>query len=214
MTKDMDAEIPLKTLPRSFYNRSALDVARGLLGHYLLRRICGAWTGGPIVETEAYLRDDPACHASRGRSKRNETMFGPPGHAYVYLIYGMYYCVNAVCMPEGVAEAVLIRAIEPRFAPKLMLENRNAAEKNLSNGPGKLCSALAINRRLNGIDLCDPASTLIVARDTNRPALSRVLGPMAVTPRIGITKAAHLPLRFCLKRSRFLSRPIREIPPA
>src|SRR5215469_3757902 len=107
-------------LPRSFYLPSAEQVAPELLGHWLIRNTADGPVGGPIVETEAYLVDDPACHAAPGLTARNRVMFGPPGHAYVYLIYGYHYCVNAVCRPAGTAEAVLIRAVEANLGTGLM----------------------------------------------------------------------------------------------
>ncbi|HVV70144.1 MAG TPA: DNA-3-methyladenine glycosylase, partial [Verrucomicrobiae bacterium] len=132
-------------LPRSFYEPSARLVAPELLGHWLIRRTESGVCGGLIVETEAYLRDDPACHAAPGRTKRNRVMFGPAGHAYVYFIYGAHYCINAVCQPEGSAEAVLIRAIEPAFGVNLMEERRRCSSpRDLTNGPAKLCEAMDI----------------------------------------------------------------------
>ncbi len=113
-------------LPRAFYEPPADKVAPRLLGHWLLRRTRRGWCGGPIVETEAYLWDDPACHAAPGLRPRNRVMFGPPGHAYVYFIYGAHYCVNAVCRPAGTGEAVLIRAIEAVVGQEIMEENRRA----------------------------------------------------------------------------------------
>lgn len=134
-------------------------------------------------------------------------MFGAPGHGYVYLIYGNYYCMNAVCQPQGVAEAVLIRALEVTIGEKVMRQRRPVdAVRNLTNGPGKLCLAMDIDRSLDGVDLCDPQSPLFIARN---PALSRVrkeFGPMVTTTRIGLTKAAHLPLRFYLEGSAFVSK--------
>src|SRR5215468_2940568 len=130
-------------LGREFYLPSASRVAPKLLGHWLIRRTPEGFCGGPIVETEAYLEDDPACHAAVGRTSRNQVMFGPPGHAYVYLIYGYHFCVNAVCRPAGVAEAVLVRAIEPLFGEAFMRHQRPVAKlRDLTNGPAKLCEAL------------------------------------------------------------------------
>src|SRR4051812_16941672 len=127
----------LKPLPRSFYEPSALKVAPALLGHFLLRRSPKGLAGGLIVETEAYLCDDPACHAAPGPTDPNRVMFGPSGHAYVYFIYGCHFCVNAVCLPPGVGEAVLIRAIEPTFGESTMKTNRPVSKHaDLTNGPG------------------------------------------------------------------------------
>src|SRR2546430_10017865 len=140
-------------LPRSFYEPSAKVVAKRLLGHWLIRNSAAGPCGGPIVEAEAYLSDDPACHGFPGETARNRVMFGKPGHGYVYLIYGYHFCVNAVCRPIDVAEAVLIRAIEPAFGEKNMLKHRPATDlKLLTNGPAKLCEALKIDRSLDGID--------------------------------------------------------------
>jgi DNA-3-methyladenine glycosylase len=194
-------------LPRGFYEPTARLVAQQLLGQLLLRRAKGEVCGGPIVETEAYLFDDPACHAAPGPSVRNRTMFGPPGHAYVYFIYGAHYCVNAVCQPAGVGEAVLIRAIEPLIGENLLRACRLTAKlRDLTNGPAKLCEAMGIDRKLDGTDLCTPSSPLIIA---NNPDLEEFLnrrGGIVTTTRIGITKAAHSPLRFYLENSLHVSR--------
>src|ERR1700733_8402637 len=133
----------LTPLPRSFYEPSAEGVAGLWLGHWLIRNLPAGPCGGPIVETEAYLADDPASHGFGGERPRNRAMYGPPGHGYVYLIYGFHFCVNAVCRSPGCAEAVLIRAIESKLGLEIMRENRQAATAfGLSNGPGKLCAAL------------------------------------------------------------------------
>src|SRR6516225_5254593 len=129
-------------LPRSFYEPSAKVVAPELLGHFLIRNTPNGPCGGAIVETEAYLVGDPACHAAPGLTKRNRVMFGHPGHGYVYLIYGFHFCVNAVCRPAGTAEAVLIRAIEAAFDVPFMISHRGVREeRQLTNGPAKLCQA-------------------------------------------------------------------------
>lgn len=198
----------LQPLPRSFYEPSADVVAARLLGHWLIRNTPSGPAGGPIVETEAYLRDDPACHAAPGLTARNRVMFGPPGHCYVYFIYGNHYCVNAVCRPAGVAEAVLVRAIDAEFNPAFMRKHRPVGDSHqLTNGPAKLCQALDIDRALNGADLCDVGGPLFIARNPRLVSFRREHGPLVTTTRIGITKAAHLPLRFYLARSRHLSRP-------
>lgn len=197
----------LNPLPRDFYLPSAKVVARELLGHWLVRRTPSGWAGGPIVETEAYLCGDPACHAYVGKTARNGVMFGPPGRAYVYLIYGFHFCVNAVCRPEGTAEAVLIRALEARVGEDWMFKNRPARTlAELTNGPGKLCAALGITRELDGVDLCDAGSGLYVAENLARADYLRAAGPVRSGPRIGITKAAQLPLRFYLANSGSVSR--------
>jgi DNA-3-methyladenine glycosylase len=193
-------------LPRSFYNPPADVVASALLGHVLIRNTPQGPCGGLIVETEAYLADDPACHAFGGQTERNRAMFGPPGRAYVYLIYGMHHCVNAVCRPRGVGEAVLIRALEPTLGLELMLARRSVKRSHdLTNGPAKLCAALGIQRDLDEADLCDPASALFIARNPRADAALEELGPVTRGPRIGITKAAAVPLRFFLQRSAFVS---------
>ena len=194
-------------LPRSFYEPSAKTVAPRLLGHWLIRQTQDGPCGGCIVETEAYLADDPACHAARGLTPRNRVMFGPPGHGYVYLIYGMHYCVNAVCHPAGVAEAVLIRAIEPVFGEEWMQVRRPAAKSvNLTNGPAKLCAAMDITRPLNGVDLCNPQAELVIAENPGVKKFRRERGPVVAVPRIGITKAVEWPLRFYLAGSASVSR--------
>ncbi|MBX7150632.1 DNA-3-methyladenine glycosylase [bacterium] len=147
--------MPDRLLPRSFYHRPTLEVAPDLLGKIFVRRHRGIITSGRIVEVEAYTNtNDPASHAFRGRTKRNAIMFGEPGYAYVYFIYGMYYCVNVVTERDGVAGACLIRALEPVSGVDIMEKRRRAEHHyDLSNGPGKLCLALHIDRELNGADL-------------------------------------------------------------
>jgi DNA-3-methyladenine glycosylase len=194
-------------MPRSFFEPSAQTVASDLLGCWLLRNTAEGLFGGPIVETEAYLEDDPACHAFAGKTARNRIMWGPPGFAYVYFIYGNHFCVNAVCRPKGAAEAVLIRAVEPAVGREWMRAQRPARTLGeLTNGPGKLCEALKIRRELDGVDLCNSASPLFIAANPNRPEFLSRRGPVVATARIGISKAAEAPLRFCLSRSAFLSR--------
>src|SRR5205085_3960555 len=142
-------------LPTPFYEPSAELVAPKLLGHLLLRRTPeGAWAGGAIVETEAYLANDPACHGFRRETTRNRSMYGPPGRAYVYFIYGNYFCCNAVCAHQGRAEAVLIRAIEPMFGQVWMQKNRPVTKsRDLTSGPSKLCLALHLEREFDDADL-------------------------------------------------------------
>ena len=196
--------------PRTFFNPSAAIAAPRLLGHVLVRQTPKGTMTSLIVETEAYVVDDPACHGYGGESQRNRSMYGPPGHAYVYFIYGVYWCVNAVCRPKGIAEAVLIRAVEPLAGMNLMREHRPVAhDKQLTNGPGKLCTALAIDRTLDGADLCDAQSPLWIARNPEHKKLLLDKGPMITTTRIGITKAAHLPLRFYLRGSTWVSKQAR-----
>jgi len=196
----------MKALPRSFFDVSAREAAHLLLGHWLVRETPEGQSGGPIVETEAYLIGDPACHAAPGLTKRNRVMFGPPGYAYVYLIYGYHYCVNAVCQPAGVAEAILIRAIEPCLGRSLMVGRRPVTnEPSLTNGPAKLCEALAIDRKLDGADLCDVTSPLFIAENPQYKTFREEHAPVVTTVRIGITQGADLPLRFYLDGSKFVS---------
>jgi DNA-3-methyladenine glycosylase len=193
-------------LPREFYLPSARRVAPELLGHFLLRRTDGGYSGGPIVETEAYVRGDAACHGEPGPTPRNRVMFEEPGHSYVYFIYGCHFCFNTVCCPAGIAEAVLIRAIEVRFDEDFMRQHRTAKTvEGLTNGPGKLCQALQIDRKLNGLDLCKVSSELFIAENPDVKAFRKMRGPRVTGKRIGITKAASLPLRFYLDGSAFVS---------
>jgi DNA-3-methyladenine glycosylase len=183
-------------LPRSFYARPTVEVARGLLGKVLVHDLGrGTPLAGRIVETEAYLGSgDRAAHAWRGVTPRTRVLFGPPGHAYVYLIYGMYECLNIVAEAEGVAGCALIRAVEPT-------SGIGAAE---TNGPGKLARALRITRRFNGTDLTLGPLTV---REPEEPGEFEI----GVSPRIGITHCADLPLRFFVRGSTSLSRKERRM---
>jgi DNA-3-methyladenine glycosylase len=195
-----------RPLPRHFYEPSAKVVAPALLGHWLIRNTANGPCGGPIVETEAYLVGDPACHGAPGPTARNRVMFGAPGHGYVYLIYGYYFCMNAVCRPPGAAEAVLIRAVEAVLGEEFMRRRRPVnATRDLTNGPGKLCLAMDIDRSLNGVDLCDAKSPLFIARNPAVEKFRKERGPVMTGTRIGLTKAADLPLRFYLEGSAFVS---------
>ena len=195
-------------LERKFYQPSAAIVAPKLLGHWLIRTTPEGICGGPIVETEAYLRDDPACHAFRGKTQRNAVMFEEPGHAYVYFIYGRYFCVNTVCLPRGKAEAVLIRAIEPLFGTNLLRKNRSQGkEADLTRGPARLCQALGIERPLNGADLCDRSSPLIIAKNPSVAHWRAKKGGVSVSRRIGLNVAVELPLRFYVGGSSYVSGP-------
>jgi DNA-3-methyladenine glycosylase len=180
-----------------FFDRSVHDVARDLIGCRLFYEGCG----GTIVETESYHRDDPACHAYVGLTPRTETLFGPPGRAYVYLSYGIHSLLNAVCEPEGEAAAVLIRALEPTAGVAQMRARRGPrADHDLCSGPGKLTEALGVGLAANGADLGhDPFQLLPREEDW---AEKIVAGP-----RVGITKAVERPWRFSLEGSRFVSRP-------
>ena len=189
-----------RKLPRSFYGRSTLDVARDLLGKLLCVRYPEPATAGRIVEVEAYRnRDDLASHAYRGITPRNEIMFGKPGMSYVYFIYGMYYCFNIVTEKNGTAGACLIRALEPIDGISIMMERRRTStEIRLTNGPGKLCTALGIGRTHNGVDLT--GNDLFLADDGYLP--SRI----GHSTRIGIRHATDKPWRFFIKDHPCLSR--------
>lgn len=194
-------------LPRAFFDPSAAVVAPALLGHWLIHRTPTGPCGGVIVETEAYLVDDPASHGFKRATARNQAMYGPPGHAYVYFIYGNHWCFNAVCQPSGTAEAVLVRAVEPVWGLPILRRNRPVLKMtDLTSGPAKLCQAMAIDRRFDGVDLCQPAGPLLLARNPDADAFRAHQGPVRTSPRIGITVAAHWPLRFCLPGSAFVSR--------
>lgn len=197
--------INITPLQRNFYDARPDEVARRLLGKVLIREIDGELLAGRIVETEAYFGvDDAAAHSAAGHTPRNAVLFGPPGHAYVYFIYGVHYCLNVSCEPEGQAGCVLIRALEPLAGRDPMLKNRglklSTNDGAITGGPGKLCSALAITRDENGCDMTLPRSALRIIEDGFEP------GGIQVTPRIGIRKAADRPLRFFLQGSTCVSR--------
>jgi len=197
----------LSPFPRTFYARGAALVARRLLGHWLVRREATGWSGGLIVETEAYLEGDPASHGFRGETARNRAMFGPPGRAYVYFIYGNHWCFNAVCRAPGVAEAVLVRAVEPVWGEEHLQRRRPVARRrDLTSGPAKLCAALGLDRRHDQADLCAADAEVLVAENPGRAAAVRRLGGVVVTTRVGLTRAADWPLRFLLPGSEFVSR--------
>jgi len=184
-------------LKRPFYERPAVEVSRDLLGKVLVH---GA-TAGIIVEVEAYLGgDDLAAHSAAGITPRTRVIFGPPGHAYVYFIYGMYECLNLTCEPEGKPGCVLIRALEPVEGIEEMRKRRPAAKKaeDLASGPGKLTLAMGITRAQNGADVT--RGSLVVREPVEHRHVE-----VAVTPRIGITKCADLPLRFVIRGNRFVS---------
>lgn len=211
MIQGQNAEHAWKPLPRDFFQPSAKIVAPRLLGHWLIRRTPEGFSGGPIVETEAYLENDPGCHAFVGMTNRNRRMFGHPGHAYVYLIYGFYHCFNTVCRPSGVGEAVLVRGVEAHFGVEWMRANRPVEkEAQLTSGPGKICAALKMDRALDGADLCDVNSEVFVAENPKAAEFRRKFGPRITTTRIGLTQAADWPLRFYLQKSAFVSRKIRS----
>ncbi len=186
----------LAQLSQSFYERSVLDVARELIGC----EVMVAGVGGTIVETEAYRGDEPACHAFAGITPRTEPLFGPPGHAYVYISYGIHSMLNFVCEPDGEAAAVLIRAIEPRSGIDAMRKRRGtAAKRSLCSGPGKLAQALGVGLDLNRHPLHSPPFAVC--------APTTATGPVVATTRVGISKAVDLPWRFCAAGSAYLSRP-------
>ncbi|HYG74591.1 MAG TPA: DNA-3-methyladenine glycosylase [Planctomycetota bacterium] len=193
-------------LPLSFYTKKTVTVAQALLGTVLVHDTAEGRAAGRIVETEAYLfENDPACHAHRGKTPRNAVMFGPPGHAYIYFIYGMYYCFNVVTAPEGVGEAVLIRALEPLDGIELMKRRRGTSElKNLCSGPGKLVLALGLRPDQNGASLLSGPLTIWTPESFNAPRPKK--SDIVSTPRIGINRGADLPLRFYLKGHPFASR--------
>ncbi len=185
-------------LGEEFYSHAPIEVARASLGKILVH----GETAGRIVETEAYLGvDDLAAHSSRGITPRTKVIFGPPGHAYVYFIYGMHECLNFVCEPEGRAGCVLIRALEPLAGLDVMFKRRASARKpqDLASGPGMLTQAMGIARRLNGSSLV--TGPLTVRRLNDEPRID-----VKATPRIGITKNTDWPLRFVIAGSRFVSK--------
>lgn len=191
-----------RQLQSAFFDRSPETVARELLGKVLRHKYRGSWLSGRILEVEAYLGfDDPASHAFIGKTERNRVLFGPPGVAYVYFVYGMYYCLNVSCLPPDQPGGVLFRAIEPLEGVETMARLRRlpktAAASQISGGPGRLCQALGIARELhNGIDMTRRASILQVIDD------GYFASGVKVTPRIGIHKAADLPLRFLIAGDR------------
>jgi DNA-3-methyladenine glycosylase len=200
-----------KLLRRAFFNRDPRIVSRELLGKLIVRHEGRRQLAGRIVEVEAYLgAGDLAAHAAAGHTARNAVIFGPPGHAYVYFIYGVHYCLNISCLPEGDAGCVLIRALEPASGIADMAKARDLADmdptsmrdlRKLASGPGKLCEALSITRpRDNGKDMVSPKSDLQVMSDGFR------VDDVAVTQRIGITKSAEMPLRYVIAGNHFLSK--------
>ena len=196
------ARIRRRPLGRAFYERSPEVVAVELLGKVLRHRYKNQWLGGRIIEVEAYLGlQDPASHAFIGETQRNKVLFGPPGVAYVYLIYGMYFCLNVSCQPAGQAGGVLFRAIEPLDGVETMERLRRLPEgsssSRISGGPGRLCQALGIAIDIhNGVDVTLRTSRLQVIDDGYQA--SRI----EVTSRIGIRKGADLPLRFLIPDDR------------
>ena len=188
----------IKPLPRSFFARSVHTVAPNLIGATLLFK----GVGGVIVEVEAYHQTDPAAHSFGGRTERNAVMFGPPGYAYVYRSYGIHWCLNFVCEPEGVASAVLIRALAPTHGLAVMRRRRGVTdERLLCSGPGRLSQALGITDAQYGLPLDNPPFEIFARADDVE---------VAVGPRIGLTKAIEHPWRYGLSGSRFVSKPFKR----
>ncbi len=197
----MSTTLRAATLPVSFFSRPADVVAPELMGMMVISSVGSRLTAGRIVETEAYLgADDPASHGYRGRrNERNAALFGPPGTWYVYRSYGLHWCANLVCGPEGNGGAVLLRALEPVRGLETMRSRRGGVEdRHLCSGPGKLCQALGITRELDGSAM---ARSPVVAVPGGAEAL-----PVRVTPRVGLTKAAEWPLRYLAAGSSYVSR--------
>src|SRR5688572_28282908 len=191
-----------RILPREFYDRETEIVAREMLGTVLVCRSGKETASGMIVETEAYIGEhDPACHAAVGRTRRTEPLYGPPGTAYVYFIYGVHWCFNAVTRAEGQPSAVLVRALEPVKGVDLMRRRRPAARRDLdlTNGPGKLCAALGIDIRYNERPL---ERVPILIREDVMVAPAQV----SITPRIGIRESADWPLRWFITDNPYVSR--------
>jgi DNA-3-methyladenine glycosylase len=182
-------------LPREFFDRPAEEVAPDLLGRYLERRVPDGTVTVRLTEVEAYAGErDPASHAYRGRTRRNEVMFGRPGHAYVYFTYGMHFCVNLVCLGEGTAAAVLLRAGEIEIGREIARARRpRASDRDLARGPARLCQALAIGRELGGADVCDADGALRVLDGPQVPA-----DLIRTGPRTGVNGAKDAPWRFWL----------------
>jgi DNA-3-methyladenine glycosylase len=205
----------MRALPPEFYERPVLEVARALIGCTVER----GGVAGMIVETEAYHEEEPACHAFVGLTPRTETLFGPPGRSYVYRSYGIHALFNAVCEPEGVGAAVLIRALRPLRGIARMRARRThgaggaprakeLSDEDLCSGPGKLSQALAIELSENGLSLTDGPVRILPASE---PWLE---GPVLAGPRVGITRAAELPWRFLLAGDPNVSRPRPALVPA
>jgi DNA-3-methyladenine glycosylase len=202
-------ETPFGPENPGFYVLPTLTVARALIGCILRHETAEGLASGRIVETEAYCRDDPASHAYRGETPRNRTMFGPPARAYIYLSYGVHHCFNVVTAPEGVAEAVLIRALEPLEGLDLMLRRRGLTplpdeaeerrRRRVARGPGNLSAALGLSRAQDGWDLTSgPLAILPRPADDPEPVI-------LTTPRIGISQGVDLPWRFLMAGSRSVS---------
>lgn len=194
----------LRALPRRFYARDPVEVARDLIGRLLVRETRGIRIIGRIVEAEAYSHEDPASHSFRGETRRNVTMFGPPGHAYVYVSHGIHHCMNVT---TGHANAVLLRALEPVEGKAEMARRRGLGdERLLCAGPGRLCQALGITLADDGHDMTRKEGMWLAA--------GRLAESVVATARIGISVAEEVPWRFVEEGSRYASRPARVRPPA
>jgi DNA-3-methyladenine glycosylase len=201
----------LAPLAREFYDRDPRKVGHDLLGKILVRKQGRKFLAARIVEVEAYLgSDDPAAHSAAGRTARNDVLFGPPGHAYVYFIYGNHYCLNVSCLPDGIAGGILFRAVEPLTGIAEMAVARDVTVasardlRNLTSGPGRLAEAFGITRlRDNAKDLTSKKADLYIVDD------GYAVPKIRATPRIGITKAAQLPLRYVVAGNPFVSGPAR-----
>ncbi|MGH2567980.1 MAG: DNA-3-methyladenine glycosylase [Bacteroidota bacterium] len=211
----------MKPLPRSFYLRPTVQVAKDLLGKFIVRKLKSKTLIGKIVETEAYCEGDPASHSYRGKTKRNDVMFWQGGHLYVYFTYGMHFCANVVTREEGIGEAVLIRAVEPMEGIDVMMRNkqrrggagakgrsktsplrRRSPAPLLTNGPAKFCQAFGIGRKENGTDLL--GDKVFIANGERIPA-----SKIGRSTRIGIRNGKEMKWRFFVKGSRWVSRPWR-----
>jgi DNA-3-methyladenine glycosylase len=194
----------VERLPREFFDRSTLQVARELLGMRLVRLEGEQRLSGRIIETEAYRgEEDQGCHAYHGRTPRTQVMYGPPGHAYVYFTYGMHWMLNFVVEAEGFPAAILIRAIHPMEGVDIIGARRaGQPPQHWTDGPAKICQALDIDRNLNGCDLCAPASELFVEFDQPIPEASATIGP-----RVGLYSVPEpwksIPWRFCVSSTTF-----------
>ena len=203
--EEIKVNLPTR-LTHEFYSRNTLSVARELLGKHLVRILEGHRLSGRIVEVEAYIgEDDKACHASPGPTTRNAPMYGPPGHAYIYLIYGMHYCLNLVTEPAGFPAAVLIRASEPLEGLDVIQRRRGnrAMMRDLARGPGRLCQALGIDFSFNNADLCAADASLWIE---DAPALPDV--QVSQSPRIGVRgdeRALSVPWRYFVSDSPWVS---------
>jgi len=196
------SRVPEGPYPHEYYaSGDTIYLARSLLGSHLVTEVRGVRTSGIIVEVEAYLgKDDPACHAARGKTKRNEVMFRSARHCYVYLIYGMHHCVNVVSDAEGIGSAVLIRAVEPREGLEAMQRRRGGARiQDVARGPGRLCKAFGISASFSGEHFAESPRMWI------EPGRSYGRSEIETSGRVGISVGTELPLRFCMRGSSWIS---------